>query len=77
MKIDFNNRTDRVNKRCKYGYPDSVHGDFMLFIDELGLDNSTGDYNFLPFAFIEGNGQREEFKKFLLKTENEGDENES
>ena len=40
-------------------------GDFALFIDEYGMDNSMGDCNNLVFEFIVENDLRENFRKYL------------
>lgn len=64
-KIDFENRTSRQDKRRKNYYLDSVMGDFSLALDEVGVDNSMGDYNNLLSEFIEVNSLRGEFRAFL------------
>lgn len=66
--INFKNRCSRKDKRKRNFYSDDVMGDFCLAIDEMKLDNSTGDFNHLFSDFIEEKGTRRlEFRDFLQK----------
>lgn len=65
-KINFNNRNSKRDKRCKNVYPNNIQGDYALVMDNV-VDNSTGDYNYLVFDFIEAHVPdcRKKFQKFL------------
>jgi hypothetical protein len=64
-KINFKNRDNRRDKRVKNSYPENPQGDFHLLMSQF--DNSTGDYNYLVFDFLNNHVPecREKFQKFL------------
>ena len=71
-KIDFLNRVrkDKNDGRKKITYEDNAMGDFWLVINEIGLDNSMGDYyESMVFSFIEtlDDDTRSQFQNHLQK----------
>lgn len=72
---DFSDRSCRTDnrKRKEDYYEDSFMGDYHLWIEHMGWDDSMGDYNHVPFDFLEEikkeqfTDLRTRFRHFLIR----------
>jgi len=41
---------------------------YHFIVNDAGVDNSMGDYNYIAFAFMESKGLVDEFRTFLINS---------